>query len=375
MSEPRQHWKNALRAAFGALLLVWIFHSIFVNEARVQARRPEGLFTPDGQRVNWDDSLPRLQQWRCGWRYGPPALASKLRSAEPASCVIAFALMGGMLFLGVLRWQIVLRVHGLELPLGQATQLSLIAHFFNAFLLGTAGGDVVKAYYAAQETHHKKTEAVVTVFVDRIIGLWAMLLFGGVMILPNYQLFGRPGLLRTAAAVLVAMLAAASAFMFLALRGGVSRAWPGARHWLRRLPKGERVEQVLDSCRIFGQSPRFLPRTLGLSILINLLMVWQFIVLARGLHLAPPPGALYLVVPVVICISALPISPSGLGVRENLFVHLLAVPAIGVPETGALSLSLLAYAMSLAWSVIGGLLYVTRKDRRRLREVAQGEES
>ena len=35
----------------------------------------------------------------------------------------------------------------------------------------------MKAYYAARETHHKKTEAVLTVFVDRVIGLWSMLLF------------------------------------------------------------------------------------------------------------------------------------------------------------------------------------------------------
>ena len=34
-----------------------------------------------------------------------------------------------------------------------------------------------------------------------------------------------------------------------------------------------------------------------------------------------PPLALFLVVPMIICIAALPITPSGLGVRENLFVH------------------------------------------------------
>ena len=48
------------------------------------------------------------------------------------------------------------------------------AQFFNAFLLGSTGGDLLKAYYAARETHHKKTEAVVTVFVDRIIGLFSV---------------------------------------------------------------------------------------------------------------------------------------------------------------------------------------------------------
>ena len=43
-----------------------------------------------------------------------------------------------------------------------------------ATLLGSTGGDLLKAYYAARESHHKKTEAVVTVFVDRLIGLFSM---------------------------------------------------------------------------------------------------------------------------------------------------------------------------------------------------------
>ena len=50
-----------------------------------------------------------------------------------------------------------------------------MAQFFNAFLLGSTGGDLLKAYYAARETHHRKTEAVVTVLVDRLIGLFSML--------------------------------------------------------------------------------------------------------------------------------------------------------------------------------------------------------
>ncbi len=358
------------RAALGALLLLWIVHSIFVNEARTQARRG-ALPDASGQPVNWD-RLSRLEEWRYGWRYGPPALAATLGSVSAPAFAAALALMGAMLVVGAVRWRIVLRAQGLDLPLNRALRICLIAHCFNAFLLGTAGGDVAKAYYAARETHHKKTEAVLTVFADRLIGLWAMLLFGGLMVLPNLPLLQRPGL-RTVSALLLGMLAGASLFVFLAFHGGVSKAWSGARAWLRRLPKGPWLEQTLESCRQFGRSPWFVTRTLAWSMLINVLMVAQFWVLAAGLDLRVSPLALGLVVPVVICISALPISPSGLGVRENLFVHLLAAPAIAVPATPALSLSLLAYAASLAWSLLGSLAYLTLKDRHHLKEMTAEE--
>ena len=138
--------------------------------------------------------------------------------------------------------------------------------------------------------------------------------------------------------------------------------------FVRRLPKGEWLERSLDSCREFGREPFFITRTLALSMLLNTVCVLQVLVLAWGLDLKIPPLVLFLTVPVIICISALPITPSGLGVRENLFVFMLAESSIGVPATSALSLSLLAYAGSLFWSLVGGLVYALLKQRHHLAE-------
>jgi len=102
---------------------------------------------------------------------------------------------------------------------------------------------------------------------------------------------------------------------------------------------------------------------------LNVVCVLQVLVLAMGLGLQVPPLALFMIVPIIICFSALPITPSGLGVRENLYVYMLAVPAIGVQATQALSLSLLAYAGSLFWSLIGGIVYVCLRDSQHLAEV------
>jgi hypothetical protein len=358
-------WRIGWQIAVGALLLAWIVHSIFVNEARLAARQGR-LFAADGQRVRWD-SLKRPEQWRYGWRHGPPALGRTLGSIAPLPLAVSFLLMGTTILIGVLRWRMVLRVQGLNLSLGRAAEISFVAHFFNSFLLGTVGGDMMKAYYAARETCHQKAEAVLAVFVDRLIGLWAMLLFAGLMILPNLGLFTHPGL-RTAAGVVVLMMATASALAFLAFRGGVTKAWSGARRWLRRLPKGESIERALDACRRWGGERWFLSRAMGYSMALSFVCVLQFWVVARGLGIEVPLRVLCLVVPMIICIAALPITPSGLGVRENLFVQFLAAPAIGIAPTPALSLSLLAYAGSLFWSLIGGVVYLTLRERHHLTE-------
>jgi uncharacterized protein (TIRG00374 family) len=276
--------------------------------------------------------------------------------------------MAMTIFLGVVRWRMVLRVHGLNLPWTRAAEISLVAHFFNSFLLGSTGGDLMKAYYAARETHHKKTEAVMTVFADRLIGLWAMLLFAGIMMLPNLGLLRSHARLQAIALFVLAMLATCTLLAFLAFRGGVSKKWGGARDWLRRLPQGERIHRSLESCREFGRRPFFLTRTLGVSMALNAFCVLQVMVLCWGLDIRVPPMALFLIVPIIICISAIPITPSGLGVRENLFVFLLAGPTMQVAPTLALAVSLLAYGGSLFWSIVGGVVYVTFREKHHLTE-------
>ena len=52
--------------------------------------------------------------------------------------------------------------------------------------------------------------------------------------------------------------------------------------------------------------------------------------------------------------------------RENAFVELLHASPIGAEATDALSLSLLAFAGSLLWSLIGGGVYVLFRQKHHL---------
>src|SRR5205814_5734940 len=152
---------------------------------------------------------------------------------------------------------------------------------------------------------------------------------------------------------------------------GLSRLWPQSRARLRSLPRGELLEQCVEACRAYGRRPGFILRTMGVSMILNVACVLQFGLVARGLGLTISPLALLVIVPMIICVSALPLTPSGLGVRENLYVLMLAVPEIDVTAAQALSLSLLAYAGSLFWSLIGGVVYASLKERHHLAEATQ----
>ena len=198
MKPPRKTWAILGRGLLCLVLLGWVFQAIFATEGR-QALELAGQ--------HWDD-LGFAARFQVAWTHGPAALLQTLRQLEPVAGGLSLLFMGLTLLLGMLRWRMVLHVQGIDLSVGRAAEISLVAHFFNSFLLGSTGGDLMKAYYAARETHHLKTEAVMTVVVDRLIGLLSMLLFAAVMMLPNHELLGEHRRLWALAGTVIFLLTA-----------------------------------------------------------------------------------------------------------------------------------------------------------------------
>ncbi len=351
----RSGWAAWIRFGIASLLMALIFHVIFCNEAQLHLASTGG---------NWN-ALSAWEQRRMAWSRGPIELWQTARRLDAANLVLALVLCGLPIVVGGLRWRVALRVQGLDLPLREVVRISFVAHFFNAFLLGATGGDVVKAWYAARLTHHKRAEAAVTVVVDRLLGTLALLVFAALMIpLAWHATAPEPLFLRyrryEALALLVGAMAVAAALLVgIGFYTDLLAEGSAFGRVLRRLPKGTSVARALAACRLFGHRRGFVRTTAVYSLLINLSIVGTFLVLAGGLRLAVPGAVLWFVVPAVICVAALPVTPSGLGVRENLFVSMLAVSAFpGVRHGEALALSLLGYSANLAWSAVGGLVYL-----------------
>src|SRR5438046_3109403 len=119
-------WSIAWRLLVCLILLAWLFHNIFMKEGRQHAQQ---------RGIHWD-ALTSAEQWKIGWHYGPVELWHNLSIVHPGAFALSVLLMGLALAIGVVRWRTVLRVHGLNLSWGRATEISIVAHFFNSFLLG-----------------------------------------------------------------------------------------------------------------------------------------------------------------------------------------------------------------------------------------------
>ncbi len=79
---------------------------------------------------------------------------------------------GVVLFLGCLRWRVLLEAHNIKLGFARIVKLFFIGFFFNNFLPSLTGGDIVKAYYVSKETARRAEAArMVGSFMAVIIGL------------------------------------------------------------------------------------------------------------------------------------------------------------------------------------------------------------
>jgi glycosyltransferase 2 family protein len=300
------------------------------------------------------------------------------------SRVSARALLLGFLLLGLqaagnalrLRW--VFGAHGLPLSLARATSLTWVALAFNQILPGGAGGDVARAYYAAQDHPEAKAEAVVAVLFDKVIGLAGLLLLGVVAwAVAAACVDDLPAdaarLIRAIGATMAIGLAGAAAVAAAALSPRVG-AWAergGLRGWLDA-KLGARVGRVtgpLASLVAAHRGERL--RLLGLtafSAALHLASCVALYLLARGagdsrsfvLHLS--------LWSVVFLTTAIPLSPGGLGVSEAAAARLWLLCGV---TTGAATY--LAFrVVSVLHAAVGLAVYVGM--RRRVTAVMQPAE-
>src|ERR1044072_8121917 len=87
-------------------------------------------------------------------------MAVAIRDADYRWIIAAILTYVVVEFAAVVRWQILLKVQGINLSNARITALFFIGMFYNQFLPGGTGGDVVKTYLLWKETPGKKPGAL-----------------------------------------------------------------------------------------------------------------------------------------------------------------------------------------------------------------------
>lgn len=286
------------------------------------------------------------------------ALAQAMRTAleHPAGLGSGVALTLAALAVGALRWGVILRALGFPLPYRRVGELFFIGQFFNAFMLGSCGGDLARAVLVTREWQERKTEAAATIFIDRLAGLFVVVLFGCAMIVARRRLFFDSHAARMPGLVMLAFLAFSAALLVVLFRRHLFGRAAWLQRWADRTRVGSYLRRAYDTFFLFRQRRAVLGAAVALSLLNLALLALACACFGFSLRLPAGVADYFTFFPVITVLSALPLTPAGFGVREALFVTLFG--AVGTPSSGALWLSFLTYGGGLAWSLAGGLLFL-----------------
>jgi uncharacterized protein (TIRG00374 family) len=249
------------------------------------------------------------------------------------------------------------RWHALALGLltyRQALHYTMVGLFYGALFPGGVSGDVAKgAAIALKERATRTAQLPSSMIADRLIGLYVLAVafcMACISLLANppgasalLARLGAYGLILGAPVVLLLPLFATSHGARL------------LRSFLKRRPDG-RVHRasvrVADALDAFHARPGVWLRALLLSAAVHACNVIVYLIILRALHLAVPVHLIIIMYAVLSVLTMIPISISGLGVRE--WFTLAFFPAIGLAAEAGVAFSLTYVALTWIVAAAGG---------------------
>lgn len=267
-------------------------------------------------------------------------IATTLGSINIGFFIVAVVLYLFSIFLSSIRWGLLMSDRPSK---KQLFSLYLIGSFFNIFLPGTIGGDAVKAYYLYKE-RGDSSAAIASVFMDRYIG-FAALAFIGLAAFPFGLSYFRGSFIEWILPLMVLSFISGSFFVF----------------GLRLGKKIRLLSGLYEYFSLYMKKRTVLFKAFSLSLAVQTTGVMAVYTLSKGLNMQLPLLPMFIFIPVISAMTTIPISISGLGVREASFVLLFAYLGLSAPEATALSLS---WFLSASTGSLAGLIeYIRFKNR------------
>lgn len=294
------------------------------------------------------------------WIFSDPRkraeMGEAIRNAEIAWLVAGVVCIGAACILQTERWRILLAVQGIRMGWLRTFRVFLIGAFFNLFLLGATGGDIVKIFYAMRETA-SKSAAFLSVLVDRMMGLLGLVVTALALSIFRLDLLLSQPVTRALVFSLVMIVSAALAMIvtgFILDRFNLAHKVPS---WF---PLRAKFLDFAAAFSTYARNPSALSSTLGLSVLSHLCNFGAFYLAARSFGLFEGWSKMldfFCVLPPILTVAALPVSLSGIGVREKLFENVFH-ELFGTPEATAAMISISGFMMFVFWGLIGGVIYM-----------------
>ncbi len=294
--------------------------------------------------------------WQLDW----PALIDKAASLSWWTLPLSVSALFLTLFIGTLRWAVLLRTHYPTFSTSLLFRYYLVATLFNNILPTATGGDLIRSFYIYRQNRDAVC-AVSPIVTERVIGLAVLL---AINVIAIYLTNSIDIVSKTLWSTLTLVLAGAvTALTLIALP---VTYWP-LHKMLERLARFRIIGFILrmgEATHGYLKHPTTLLIIICYSAAAQLFAVLVYYILAKGLGVDISIQIILVVIPLAFMAAALPISIGGMGVREMATVGLLM--RFGITENDATAVALFYIPVLLLASLPGLYIYLSSSSNRTL---------
>ncbi|MES2801666.1 MAG: lysylphosphatidylglycerol synthase transmembrane domain-containing protein [Bdellovibrionota bacterium] len=266
-----------------------------------------------------------------------------------------------------LRWNLLVNLE-INYPFKTAAKQTLIGNFFNFFIPSGVGGDIVKALAISESHKVPKKMSFSLVTIDRVLGLFSLILFSTSFLLVEY-FFGMSEALTKLLHISLLLLAVAClGLLFLYHSQKIIPRFKDKFKFFIFQKLFSFAEQVQVNIAKAMQSP-FMLKFIGTSFLMQCMSIGFLYVVT--LTLTQEPVSIFIFLPLAcfaFMASAIPLTPAGIGVGQAAFYFIFSF--INIPTATAITtgVSLMQFFMLLT-SLPGGYFFATSRKGPQERKV------
>jgi len=276
-------------------------------------------------------------------------------------CVFIIAML-----LITLRWLVLLRTQGIRISYWAGGRLYFLGWFYNNFMPSSVGGDLIRAWYVTGHTD-KKFEAVLSVFVDRVLGLVSTLMIAVFF----YLVFLRPEAGRLDISLKADLIKSVSEhrgvflgaiLIFTAVLCGILVFDKGRRLLSRVLGRaveyGRRIlVRLKRAIVVYCRRPLVIFEAVGLTVFLQILTITAFWFLGASLGIDISVKYYYVFFTLAWVFGAVPVSIGGAVVVESLLAYMF-IRFAGVEAESALALALCQRIVWMLASLPGAVIHI-----------------
>jgi uncharacterized protein (TIRG00374 family) len=258
-----------------------------------------------------------------------------------------------LIYISALKWKMFLEVFAEQISLGKLLILYLVGYFINLLLPSYVGGDAVRSWQIGKKVGQH--EALAATVLERYTGVFAMLsmafIFMWFINTVTFEIRLAVFVIMTTLVILTLLLL--SPFFVVLLEKF-------------KLPKKivSHVSKIIDALHLAKSHVPLFAKALLLSYLYHAVAVVNVMAAAYAVGWKDAPFfSMFIILPLILTVGSLPITPSGLGLQEGAYFFFLQ--SLGATSSEATAVALVMRAKTYILAVFGGIFwYFLRKEDR-----------